>query len=92
MGKQAWGGIEIARWLDAMITLTRLNGSQVTINALLIERLESTPDTVVTLTTGHKVVVQEPVEEVVRRAIEYLKMLRSEGVPLSTAQLGRVIK
>jgi len=85
-------GIEIARWLGAMITLTRLNGSQVTINALLIERLESTPDTVVTLTTGHKVVVQEAVEEVVRRAIEYLKMLRSEEVPLSTAQLGRVIK
>ena len=75
-----------------MITLTRLNGSQVTINALLIERLESTPDTVVTLTTGHKVVVKESVEEVTRLAIEYLKMLRSEGVPLGTAQLGRVIK
>ncbi|MBC7286489.1 MAG: flagellar FlbD family protein [Armatimonadetes bacterium] len=75
-----------------MITLTRLNGSRVTINALLIERLESTPDTVVTLTTGHKVVVREPVEEVVAQAIEYLKLLRSEGVPLNTVQLGRVIK
>ncbi len=74
-----------------MIELTRLNGTHITINALLIEQLESTPDTVVTLTTGRKVVVREAVEEVTRKAIEYLSCLREAGAPVNAAQLGRVI-
>lgn len=75
-----------------MIELTRLNGSRITINALLIEHLESTPDTVITLTTGRKVVVRETVEEVVALAVEYLKSLREGGAPVNIAQLGRVIR
>ncbi len=76
-----------------MIELTRLNGSRITINAMLIEHLESTPDTVITLTTGRKVVVRESVQQVVQKAIEYLKTLREGGVdPVSVGQLGRVIK
>lgn len=75
-----------------MIELTRLNGSRVVVNALLIERLESTPDTVVTLTTGHKVVVAESTGEVVELAQGYLRSLREGGVPLGVAQLGRVVR
>jgi flagellar protein FlbD len=75
-----------------MIELTRLNGTKITVNALLIEQLESTPDTVVTLTTGRKVVVRESVEDVTRKATEYLSSLREGGAPINVAQLGRVIQ
>lgn len=48
-----------------MITVTRLNGSRVTINALLIETVEEIPDTVICLTTGNKIVVREDVVTVI---------------------------
>ena len=47
-----------------MIDVTRMNGSSVTINADLIEAVEETPDTVVTLTTGKKIIVKESRQEV----------------------------
>mgnify|MGYP000389064234 CR=1 FL=1 len=76
-----------------MIELTRLNGSRITINAMLIEHLESTPDTVITLTTGRKVVVRESVDEVVKKAVDYLRSLREAGAdPLTLGQLGRIIR
>ncbi|SEB89221.1 flagellar protein FlbD [Nocardioides exalbidus] len=48
-----------------MIVLTRLSGSPFVLNADLIERLDSTPDTVVTLVDGKKYVVAEGLLEVV---------------------------
>lgn len=48
-----------------MIYLTRLNGEKIILNTDLIEFMEKTPDTVVTLTTGKKFVVCEPVNEIV---------------------------
>jgi flagellar protein FlbD len=48
-----------------MITVTRLNGTRVTINAWLIETIEETPDTVITLTTGKKFVVREQTDQLV---------------------------
>lgn len=42
-----------------MIDVTRLNGSCVTVNSDLIETIEETPDTVITLTTGKKIIVKE---------------------------------
>jgi flagellar protein FlbD len=54
-----------------MILLRRLNGSEFGVNADLIERLEVTPDTVVTLVDGTKYVVAEPVEEVIDRIITF---------------------
>jgi flagellar protein FlbD len=61
-----------------MITLTHLKGEKIVLNANLIESLEATPDTVVTLTTGKKIVVQESVPEVARMVEEYARGLRSE--------------
>lgn len=58
-----------------MIHLTRLNGSTVTVNAELIELVESTPDTVITLTTGKKLLVGEPTEEIVRKVLCYRRAL-----------------
>ncbi len=55
-----------------MIYLTRLNGEKIILNMDLIEFMEKTPDTVVTLTTGKKFVVREPVNEIVDN-INWLK-------------------
>ena len=57
-----------------MVTLTRLDGSSVVINAEIIEMLESTPDTIITLTNGKKYLVKEPSEEVVKKVIDYRQM------------------
>lgn len=55
-----------------MIELTRLRSKEsFVLNADLIETVEATPDTVITLTNGHKYVVREAVDEVVRRVIEF---------------------
>jgi len=47
-----------------MITVTRINGKEVTINALLIELVEEAADTVITLTTGNRIVVKETTSEI----------------------------
>jgi flagellar protein FlbD len=60
-----------------MITVTRLNGKQVVVNAELIRFVEQTPDTLITLTSGDKLLVKENMEEVVRRAIEYARSIRT---------------
>ncbi len=54
-----------------MIQVTRLNNTRFVINADLIEMIEATPDTTITLTTGKRFVVKEPLEEVIRRIINY---------------------
>lgn len=53
-----------------MITVTRLNGGAFALNPDLIERVEPTPDTVITLVDGAKFVVRESVEEVILRVRE----------------------
>jgi len=59
-----------------MIKVTRLNGRPFVVNAELIQFVEETPDTVITLTTHEKVLVKESADEVVRRAVEYGRSLR----------------
>jgi len=58
-----------------MIQLTRLNHVPLVLNSDLIEHVEATPDTVVTLTTGQKIVVLESAEEVVERTIRYRRSI-----------------
>jgi flagellar protein FlbD len=59
-----------------MITLTRLNGQAFVINAEKIRYVEQTPDTVVCCDSGEKLMVKENLQEVVRRAIEYARVIR----------------
>ncbi len=47
-----------------MIDVTRMNGKVLTLNNDLIESVEETPDTVITLTTGKKIIVKESRQEV----------------------------
>jgi flagellar protein FlbD len=60
-----------------MIKVTRLNGKEFVLNAELIQFLEETPDTVVTLLNHEKIVVKESVDEVIHRVTEYQKKIRS---------------
>jgi flagellar protein FlbD len=59
-----------------MIALTRLNGKSFVINAEKIRYVESTPDTVVCCDNGEKMMVRETLQEVMRRAIEYARIIR----------------
>lgn len=56
-----------------MIDVTRMNGSLLTINNHLIEMVEETPDTVITLTTGKKIIVKESRQEIKNLVILYRK-------------------
>lgn len=60
-----------------MIYVTRLNGEVFIINAELIEFVEKTPDTVISLTTGKKIVVKEDITEIVDKVIDYRRKILS---------------
>jgi flagellar protein FlbD len=60
-----------------MIELTRFNGKTFVINADLIETVESTPDTVVTLTTDKKLIVQEKTDDIIEKVIQYKRRIFS---------------
>ena len=59
-----------------MIQVTRLNGKGFVVNAELVRFVESTPDTVITMMQDEKILVLEPVEEVVRRVVAYQREVR----------------
>ena len=54
-----------------MVSLTRLTGARFALNPDLIERVDRTPDTVITLVDGTKYLVRESVDEVVRAVLDY---------------------
>lgn len=54
-----------------MISLTRLSGTTFLLNADLIERVDCTPDTVVTLVDGTKYLVSEPLDDVLAAVVDY---------------------
>lgn len=58
-----------------MIKLTKLNAQEFVINSDLIETIEHTPDTVITVTTGNKYVVKEQQEEIINRIIDYKRKI-----------------
>jgi flagellar protein FlbD len=58
-----------------MIRLTRINRVPLVLNSDLIEHVESTPDTVIALTTGQKLVVMESAEEVIQKVIEFRRLI-----------------
>ncbi|WP_345947209.1 flagellar FlbD family protein [Natroniella acetigena] len=59
-----------------MIKLRRLNDSEIVVNAELIETIEATPDTVITLTTNHRLIVKEDVDDIIEMIIDYKRRIR----------------
>ena len=68
-----------------MIDLTRLNGVHVTVNCDLIESIEETPDTVVTLTTGKKLIVKESRQAIKNLVLSYKRKIYIERTALEEA-------
>ena len=63
-----------------MIEVTRLNGTTVLINSDLIETVEETPDTVISLTTGKKFIVKESRQEVKNLVKSYKRDIFTNGI------------
>jgi flagellar protein FlbD len=64
-----------------MIRLTRLNNQALTVNSDLIKFVEQSPDTLITLVSGEKIVVRETPQEVLARVIEFRRSVL-EGLSL----------
>ena len=60
-----------------MIMVTRLNGTEFVLNAELIKTVETTPDTIITLSNGDRLMVRESMRDVLERAIDYGRRLRA---------------
>jgi flagellar protein FlbD len=65
-----------------MIQLTRLNNKPLAVNSDLIKFVEQSPDTLVTLITGEKIVVRESADEVLARVIQFRRSVL-EGLSLA---------
>jgi flagellar protein FlbD len=65
-----------------MILLTRLNNKSLTVNSDLIKFVEQSPDTIVTLITGEKIVVRETVDRILALIVEFRRSVIN-GLPAS---------
>lgn len=72
-----------------MIRVTRMNGLEFVVNAELIEYIECTPDTVLTLTTGKKFVLQDSVQDVVDKVLEYHKSIGTKVIIQGAPETGK---
>jgi flagellar protein FlbD len=71
-----------------MIWVTRLRGQAIVLNADLIETIEATPDTVVTMIDGRKYMVEEPPDRVVELVVQYRTALLHGRAPERTGTAG----
>ncbi|MCX6139024.1 MAG: flagellar FlbD family protein [Ignavibacteriales bacterium] len=69
----------------AMIEVTRLQNIKLVLNADLIESIETTPDTVISLTSGKRIMVKETVEEVIQKIVEYKMQCNTLPTPKNQA-------
>jgi flagellar protein FlbD len=58
-----------------MIKVTRLNDSELWVNAEMIEFVEATPDTIISLVNSKKIVVKEPADAIVEAVIQYRRKI-----------------
>ncbi len=63
-----------------MIKLKQINGELIVVNAELISYVQAHPNTVITLTNGDKLIVEETVDEVIDKVIEYRRKIAAMGV------------
>ena len=67
-----------------MIKLTRLNNNPLIVNSDLIKCVENSPDTVLTLVTGEKIIVRETTEQVLERVITFRRAILAGLTPTMT--------
>ena len=66
-----------------MIYITKLNEKQIVINSDLILSVESTPDTTISMTTGHKYIARESVDEIIHNVVEYKRKIYKQQQELT---------
>lgn len=66
---------------NGVIQLTKLNHTSFVLNAELIETIESTPDTILSLITGRKYIVRETVDEVREKCVAYKREIGQTRIP-----------
>jgi flagellar protein FlbD len=69
-----------------MIRLTRINHIPLVLNADLIEHVETTPDTVISMTNGQKFVVLESTDDVIGKVIEFRREILRSGPARESSQ------
>ncbi len=76
-----------------MVNVTRLNHTPIVLNSDLIEHIEGTPDTLISLSNGQRLMVLESAEEIVNRVVEFRRRIHGLSAPLlkegETAENGR---
>jgi len=72
-----------------MIHLTRINHVPLVLNSDLIEHIETTPDTVVSLTSGQKLIVLETADEIIRKVIDFQRAVHLPPVCRQASDGGR---
>jgi flagellar protein FlbD len=65
-----------------MIVVTRLNNTAIVVNSDLIVFIEETPDTIITLLNGEKLVIQEKVGEVIKRILDFRRSIFNSSIPI----------
>jgi flagellar protein FlbD len=72
-----------------MITLNRLNRTVIALNPDLIERIEETPDTVVSLIDGKKVLVVEGIDEIVSKIVDFRALIAAQSNLIDVSRLAQ---
>ena len=65
-----------------MITVRKVNNKELVVNCELIKMVEGESDTVITLTTGEKLVVSDRPHEIVGKVIDYRRAVNSSGIDI----------
>ncbi len=65
-----------------MIQVTRLDHTTLIVNPDLIIFMEETPDTIITLSNGDKIMVEERVSEIIRRVIQFRRSIFNSSIPI----------
>lgn len=71
-----------------MIVVTRLNGPRFAVNPDLVQRIDSAPDTILTLLDGTKYIVKESLDEIITLVVEYRAQLVARAQELKDASNG----
>ena len=87
--------MSIWRWEDlprgkGMILLKKINSAPIAVNSDLIQYIEETPDSVITLTSGDKVIVQESMGEIISKIVEFRCLISGSVQSAAQRHLRRV--
>jgi flagellar protein FlbD len=73
-----------------MVLLTKINGTPIALNSDMIEFIEETPDTVITLSNGDKIVVRERMTDVIGKVVDFRSLVAGSMLPVSHRRLRAV--